>query len=540
MTTALNVEDLDHLGIVAGIIDQLGLVEQINERLGEDPREKVSAGVVVKAMILNGLGFVSGPLYLFETFFAGKATAHLLGEGVEASYLNDDRLGRLLDRLYLSGLSETFLACCMNAARLIGLVCRSMHLDSSSFCVSGRYEADGNAEVIDGAPVPIAITHGYSRDHRPDLKQWMINLVCWDDGAIPAFIELADGNQSDKARFAGLMQDFKAQWNFDGLYVADGALYSADNLVLLEGMEWLSRVPLTNTVATELVEQLSDETFETIEPEGYRMAQVCTNYAGVPQRWIVIESESRLQSDLKQWNKRLALAQRTAQTQLKRLCSVPFACDADALHAAERLAKQWPWHRLESLAVEPRKHYAKPGKPKADTPPSHISYHLTAEIVPDAAAISRRERRAGRFILATNDLDADTFSAAQALSLYKQQQGVERGFRFLKDPLFFTSSVFLHSPERIMALGMIMGLCLLVYNVGERQLRQALTQAQQTLPNQLGQPTQRPTLRWIFQQFMAVHVAILNGVKHITNLTPQRQFILQFMGASCQKYYLLS
>ncbi|NET48423.1 MAG: IS1634 family transposase, partial [Merismopedia sp. SIO2A8] len=54
------------------------------------------------------------------------------------------------------------------------------------------------------------------------------------------------------------------------------------------------------------------------------------------------------------------------------------------------------------------------------------------------------------------------------------------------------------------------------------------------------QPTQRPTLRWIFQQFMAVHVAILNGVKHITNLTAQRQLILQFMGASCQKYYLLS
>ncbi|NEQ98369.1 MAG: hypothetical protein F6K30_16895 [Cyanothece sp. SIO2G6] len=66
-----------------------------------------------------------------------------------------------------------------------------------------------------------------------------------------------------------------------------------------------------------------------------------------------------------------------------------------------------------------------------------------------------------------------------------------------------------------------------------------LAQAQQTLPNQLGKPTQRPTLRWIFQQFMAVHVATLNGVKHITNLTAQRQIILQFMGASCQKYYLL-
>ncbi|NEQ97978.1 MAG: hypothetical protein F6K30_14880 [Cyanothece sp. SIO2G6] len=56
---------------------------------------------------------------------------------------------------------------------------------------------------------------------------------------------------------------------------------------------------------------------------------------------------------------------------------------------------------------------AKPGKPNADNPPSHMSYHFTAEIGPDAAAVSRRERRAGRFILASNDLDADTFSAAE-------------------------------------------------------------------------------------------------------------------------------
>ncbi|MEO1149228.1 MAG: IS1634 family transposase, partial [Cyanobacteria bacterium J06638_22] len=276
MADELMVEDLDHLGIVAGIIDDLGLVEQLNERLGEDPREKVSAGVVVKAMILNGLGFVSGPLYLFETFFEGKATEHLLGDGVKPAYLNDDRLGRVLDGLYLSSLSETFLACCMKAAQVSGLTRRSAHLDSTSFSVSGRYEQTSEAGVLEGGPVPIAITHGYSRDHRPDLKQWMMNLVCWDDGAIPAFIELADGNQSDKARFAELMQSFKQHWQFEGLYVADGALYSAANLALLSGIEWLSRVPLTNTIATELVEQRLEGSIETIDVEGYRIvSSVC-------------------------------------------------------------------------------------------------------------------------------------------------------------------------------------------------------------------------------------------------------------------------
>jgi transposase len=70
---SISVKNLDHLGIIAGLIDEMGIVEQLNQRLGVDSREKVSPGVVVKAMLLNGLGFVSAPLYLFEQFFSGKA-----------------------------------------------------------------------------------------------------------------------------------------------------------------------------------------------------------------------------------------------------------------------------------------------------------------------------------------------------------------------------------------------------------------------------------------------------------------------------------
>ncbi|MFM1841425.1 MAG: hypothetical protein RLZZ490_156, partial [Cyanobacteriota bacterium] len=69
-----------------------------NREVGSHPQEIVSAGVAVKAMIINGLGFVSTPLYLFEKFFVGKATEHLLGEGIEPKHLNDDRLGRVLDQ----------------------------------------------------------------------------------------------------------------------------------------------------------------------------------------------------------------------------------------------------------------------------------------------------------------------------------------------------------------------------------------------------------------------------------------------------------
>lgn len=93
----IQVKNLDHLGIVAGIIDQIGLVEEIDRQIESHPQQIISTGQVVKAMILNGLGFVSAPLYLFSEFFIGKATEHLLGEGIKPEHLNDDRIGRALD-----------------------------------------------------------------------------------------------------------------------------------------------------------------------------------------------------------------------------------------------------------------------------------------------------------------------------------------------------------------------------------------------------------------------------------------------------------
>ena len=104
----IRVQDIDHCGIVAGIIAEMGLVEQINRQAGTHPQEIISAGQVIKAMVLNGLGFVSAPLYLFEKFFVGKATEHLLGEGIRPEHLNDDRIGRVLDKLYETGLTEVF------------------------------------------------------------------------------------------------------------------------------------------------------------------------------------------------------------------------------------------------------------------------------------------------------------------------------------------------------------------------------------------------------------------------------------------------
>ena len=124
---------------------------------------------------------------------------------------------------------------------------------------------------------------------------------------------------------------------------------------------------------------------------------------------------------------------------------------------------------MTEVSVVEKQYYARPSKPSAKNIAVRTSYQVIASIVTDEKSIDIQRKRAGRFILATNVLTPQELSADDALKEYKAQQGTERGFRFLKDPLFFASSVFLKTPKRIAVLGMIMALCLLVYNLVSTQ-----------------------------------------------------------------------
>jgi transposase len=158
----IEIENLDHLGIVAGIIDEIRIVEKVNELLETDPREKINCGEVVKAIILNRLGFVAKPLYLFPNFFKDKAVEHLLGAGVKAEELNDDRLRRVMDKLYKYGLNNLFLIIGLEVIRKYGISTKYSHLDSSSFHLDGKYNNQKNEregkELEVNSEIPIFIT----------------------------------------------------------------------------------------------------------------------------------------------------------------------------------------------------------------------------------------------------------------------------------------------------------------------------------------------------------------------------------------------
>lgn len=448
-----------------------------------------------------------------------------------------------MDKLFEAGLTELFVGVASKAAERFGIpTASSVHLDATSFHLHGQYDDDDVRK-----PEEIRVTYGYSRDHRPDLKQFVVDLMSTGDGGVPLFFRVADGNEADQAVFAELLREFRARLKFDTLFVADAALYGAQNLASLKGLRWLCRVPRTLEEARRALAETPREAFaRSATHEGYRIAETKSDYGGVEQRWLVVHSEELRKAARERLERRLRRRERELGRELARLSRKTFACRADARQAAEAFAAErlGKHHRL--AAAPPRivevARYGKPGRPARGARPEEIRYRVEAELERDQEATEEELERSGRYILATNVLSegGEPTTSDELLAEYKGRHAVERGFRFLKDPLFFAASLFVKTPRRVAAIAMVMGLCLLVYALGERSLRGALAEEGASIRQQGGKPTQRPTLRWVFQLFQAVHLLKVDGVKQISNLTDERRSILGFLSCGCRRYYLLS
>src|SRR5215467_15859568 len=157
-----SVERLDHLGIVAGVCQEMGLVEYF-DRLDEQVHARVSVGQAVLAMVLNGLGLSNRRLYLVPQFFEHKPIERLIGPGIRAADLNDDCLGRALDWLTAHDLTALFAGLAHQARRRLGVTAEVVHVDSTSFSVEGAYTAEEEEEEKEEADneTLIRITYGY-------------------------------------------------------------------------------------------------------------------------------------------------------------------------------------------------------------------------------------------------------------------------------------------------------------------------------------------------------------------------------------------
>lgn len=228
---------------------------------------------------------------------------------------------------------------------------------------------------------------------------------------------------------------------------------------------------------------------------GYRDLEVECSDGGIAQRWLLVESVERAEMEQERLQHQMAKGEQAAQKALRRLAARVFACEADAWRALEEASTGLPFHRLVYRGVKEERQRGRVGRPRKQERPLSVGYRLLARVEVDEGKVESARRGLGRFLLATNAPQA-VLPAEEVLRRYKDQsRTVERGFRFLKDPLFFAQSTFLKRPERVMSLGMVMAVALLVYALGEWELRQELLEpGQPTGSERQADPKAHPTL----------------------------------------------
>jgi len=526
---SVSVERLDHLGVVASVIKDLGIIEMLDARVHVHEQEEITTGEAVAGMILNGLGFSNRPLSLTPQFFANTPLDLLFHPGVKAEMFNRFKLGRSLDEVYTYGcdllFSEVALAVCVHE----GIDQRFNHLDTTSFSLTGDYVPDSDEHAI-------AITHGYSKDHRPDLKQAVLELMVSQDGGVPLLSKSWDGNASDttvfQERAQTLMTTFKHSPS-PRYVVADCKLYHQKNAANLQALPFITRIPNTLKVVSQVMRQaLALDTWHEIDAQKrYQCLELC--HFGIEQRWLVVHSEAaawRAESSIGKAQQREYAA---LEKDLFHLQARRFNTPAAAHAALAPVAKTWQYHQVEAAELIEHKRYATKGRPRAATAWQAIEWQIQARAKPDAKRIGDAKQVGACYVLGTN-IAAGQLPDVEVIAGYKGQSQAEGGFRFLKDPLFFVSSLFVKKPCRIQALLMVMTLALLVYSVAQRRLRQALAEQKVTIPNHINQPTSRPTLRWVFQMLEGIARVrmLVDGTVRavITGLNAGRMAILRLFG----------
>ena len=534
-------EQLGHLGLVAATIRELGIIEKIDARLDLNERKGglVTYGRRVAAMVLNGLGFMNSRLSMTTHFFQDKPVAQLLGDEIGAEHLNDDCLGRCLDKIAEYGVTKLYSELAFEIAREKGILGQRLHLDSTSFVLHGRYDV----EATDDAPQP---AHGYSKANRPDLKQVMLSLTQGGVANIPLWMEALDGNSSDKASFHETVKKVQAftkklQSAPDNLcFVVDAAFYVPEKLAELNDVHWITRVPAQLKEACSYLKIPTEQLTWQIFDENYRAATQEITIHGIKQRWLLIQSQHAQARELQTFQRRLDRKASELMKALWHLGNQEFKCPHDAGKALKPLLKSLKYHCVDYQIVPIERHAGK-GRPKAGAEKEVVAYQIKGALSSCLEKIKLEKLTLGRFILATNQFDMTALDNPCVLKQYKEQSCVESGFKFMKSNAFELDSFYLKTPSRIGALMMVMTLCLMVYNFAQYHMRKCMEEQGDVLPNQVGKPVKNPTMKWIAELMNIIAVVTIKTEfgehRIVTNLKKVHRRIIAYFGIHALKIY---
>jgi transposase len=320
--------------------------------------------------------------------------------------------------------------------------------------------------------------------------------------------------------------------------MADSAVYSANSVQELGShCYWITHIPEIIKEAQNII--ASDVEWISCMDTRYKHSIFESNYGGVDQKWILFYSEERHKASVKSDIEKMEAKLAKSQTALNKTLVKGFACEPDAHLAVERWMLKHNRYTLSDIQItsETKKTSGKVGRPKKSEEVKN-RYIVSCKLSLNLDVIEKEQSLMGRFILASNDTAIDP---EICLEYYKEQDKVERGFRFIKGNSFHTSEVYLENENRIAALSMIMVLCLLVYAFTEWVIRETLRTEKKKIRDQKGKPTQRPSAKWLFFLFRRVRqIKETVGsriISRILNFTDELLEIVRWLGPHVEKYY---
>jgi transposase len=524
-----------HLPIVKEYAQRMGLVEKIDDALNCGMH--TSPGKIVLGLIMNILCGRS-PIYRVEEFFKMRDVPLLLGEGMTAEMFNDDAIGRVLDRIHDYGTWKLFSEVCIQVFYNFNVDCSVVHQDTTSVSVWGEYKP--------GADDPMLINHGYSKDKRPDLKQFVLSLLCVE-GNLPFHAGILNGNSSDKKINGNIISGLPrimARYRtgeHEFIYVADSALATNDNLLLMkDDILFITRLPENFGACTELigtavagigswqdVGQLSQRVVKGRNIcASYRIQETTIDLCEKSYRALIVHSDAHDRRRRKRIEKAVKKDKTTLDKAVDELSRKKFFCLPDAQATAKDF-KPGDYHHV-SFVFEEHPVYGR-GRPcKNETRAvKNMGYKVVVNVNENKEAIEKLQEKAGCFVLLTN-VPTEKKNALEILRTYKEQDGIEKNFGFLKDPLV-VNDLFLKTPSRIESLGLVLVLSLLLWRLMERAMRRKIKEDNSTLTGWNNGKTAKPTSFMMVSKFISVVVAIKNGERSL--FTPLNKIQLAYLNA---------
>ena len=318
--------------------------------------------------------------------------------------------------------------------------------------------------------------------------------------------------------------------------MADSALYVADTLSEIKDYWWISRVPETLGLASKIIDCVASELM--VKPDLPTFRSLGTTYGFVKQRWVVVYSPQAYHRAQKTIDKHCVKQSTVELSNFNKLCKREFSCEKDAHESLAHFESSLKITYLTDKQILRLPRFKNKGHRVKGCEPDFYVYRIEGTLASMPSERMRRLKHKSCFILATNQLDGEMLSDEELIIAYKNQQKVERGFRFLKEPMFMASTLYLKSTKRIMALMMVMTLCLLVYAALEYRIREALKTHHETFPNQKGSLITNPTTGWVFQFFAGIHVFFVGRIhEFVLNLSEYHIALLRLLGKQYELLY---